>query len=343
MLSNLDYIQLSVSTAKYIIIILLLRNTIYKYLPKYTMSILWYIFVARLIFPFTFEYKTPNFIKKFVILNEQTTQTIYSLNPSRDIYLYIDAFIPRFFRYMIILIIIIYFVYLGIKQIVEMNLSNKLDMDLISNKKIRNWLEEKNKKFIFRKIEIYTNKKVVYPVTYGVFRPKIVLPVSLIEDDDILLILEHEFTHIKRWDILYTYIVNLTFCIHFFNPIVWLMCSKIQEDIEILCDDTTIKRIGENKLVDYMKMMIKLYLGEHLKHNKNVSVSLNMSSTKERMLLMKVNNKLNLRSMIAISLLIALSLTSFLSPIVKENIKLINIRKELEISRKIDNINSIYK
>lgn len=108
-------------------------------------------------------------------------------------------------------------------------------------------------------------------------------------------------------------------------------------------DDTTIKRIGENKLVDYMKMMIKLYLGEHLKHNKNVSVSLNMSSTKERMLLMKVNNKLNLRSMIAISLLIALSLTSFLSSIVKENIKLINIRKELEISRKIDNINSIYK
>ena len=90
--------------------------------------------------------------------------------------------------------------------------------------------------------EVYLNDQIQGPLVSGVLRPLIFLPASLDFRDPELLrnILLHECAHIRRRDNLMKLAALLALCIHWFNPLVWLMVNWISRDLEEACDETVL-------------------------------------------------------------------------------------------------------
>lgn len=110
------------------------------------------------------------------------------------------------------------------------------------------------------KVEIRVCEGISSPLTYGIFKPVILLPKSfdLINSKQTEFVLTHEFVHIKRFDFLRKIAVITAVCAHWFNPFVWVMFVLFNRDIELACDDETIKIIGRENRKDYAMTMIEL-------------------------------------------------------------------------------------
>lgn len=96
------------------------------------------------------------------------------------------------------------------------------------------------------------------PLTYGIFRPTVLLPASFDWDDENALrhILIHEKTHIRYMDIPRKAIMLLAVCVHWFNPLVWLMLRLSTQDAEIRCDSVTVKLLGKGACKEYAKTLV---------------------------------------------------------------------------------------
>lgn len=89
---------------------------------------------------------------------------------------------------------------------------------------------------IRRRVRIRTHMRVRSPMTYGVLRPVVMLPMTGMQDDALRFALLHELCHIKRLDCLWKTLAALAACAHWFNPCVWLLSVLLSRDLEIACD-----------------------------------------------------------------------------------------------------------
>lgn len=96
---------------------------------------------------------------------------------------------------------------------------------------------------IKRKVTLWLSSTVSTPVTFGFFRPIILLPVSLVNKISLqqaeTLIL-HELSHIRVNDYLLNWFLVLTETIFFFNPFLLAFCKAIRMEREKNCDTTVI-------------------------------------------------------------------------------------------------------
>lgn len=100
-----------------------------------------------------------------------------------------------------------------------------------------------------RTISIRQSDLISTPLTYGVFRPVILLPKTMDwqnrQQTD--YILYHEFTHIRRFDQVTKLFMIAALCLHWFNPLVWLMYYLFNRDIELSCDELVLRHHNENR------------------------------------------------------------------------------------------------
>ena len=117
-----------------------------------------------------------------------------------------------------------------------------------------------NEHRIYRTIEIRQSGRISAPLTYGVFRPVILMPKTTDWDDPDTLkyVLTHEYVHIRRFDAVTKLILTVTLCIHWFNPAVWIMYALANRDIELSCDETVIHRFGERSKSAYAMALIRM-------------------------------------------------------------------------------------
>lgn len=126
----------------------------------------------------------------------------------------------------------------------------------IENEFINRWLKGHS---IKRTIQIRQSDKIVAPLTYGVWKPVILLPKTLDLSNETMVnyVLTHEFVHIKRFDILYKWVLAAALCIHWFNPLVWAMYILSNRDLEISCDEQVVRTLGEINKSSYALMLIE--------------------------------------------------------------------------------------
>jgi TonB family protein len=76
-------------------------------------------------------------------------------------------------------------------------------------------------------------------VTWGFFRPKIVLPALAEEwsDDRMRIVLWHELSHIRRGDWFVQLLAEFLRAAYWFNPLVWIACRRLRQESEQACDD----------------------------------------------------------------------------------------------------------
>ena len=112
---------------------------------------------------------------------------------------------------------------------------------------------------IKRTVSLLIHGSIYAPISYGVFKPKIILPESLREGEEqshLIPILTHELAHIKRFDFLVTLFQRLLEAVFFLNPAVWYASSKLSLESEIACDDWVLYSGMHKK--EYAKTILSL-------------------------------------------------------------------------------------
>ncbi len=94
-------------------------------------------------------------------------------------------------------------------------------------------------------IDLYTNSLISSPLLIGFIHPRIILPDADLSGSDFYYTMLHELVHYKRRDMFYKWLVQLTICLHWFNPTVYLMGREINRLCELSCDERVIKTLSE--------------------------------------------------------------------------------------------------
>lgn len=93
-----------------------------------------------------------------------------------------------------------------------------------------------------RPVTILRSEHPTLLVTWGVVQPKVILPAVADEwsDERARVVLRHEFAHIGRGDWVVFMVAELLRAIYWFNPLVWIACTRVRQDSENACDDAVL-------------------------------------------------------------------------------------------------------
>ncbi len=97
---------------------------------------------------------------------------------------------------------------------------------------------------ISREIPLLVSPAADCPMLAGFVRPALYLPDENISAADAAFIFRHELTHYRHGDLWLKLLLTAAQCIHWFNPLVYLIVRFAQEDIELACDDAVVR--GQN-------------------------------------------------------------------------------------------------
>ncbi len=160
-------------------------------------------------------------------------------------------------------------------------------------------------------IQILVSDKIFSPLTFGVFRPQIILPKHFdsLNHQKLKCILTHELIHVNRGDNLIKIIMLIALCMHWFNPLVWIMYIYLGRDIELSCDEKVISLLGENMIKEYAHTLFTL--AEKQYNRALFSNGFGKNSIQERMTAMLKFKKTTFLSIICTVFLLGAALTVF--------------------------------
>ena len=138
---------------------------------------------------------------------------------------------------------------------------------------------------IKKPIELCVNPLISSPMLIGFFRPCIVLPSADISEKDFQYTALHELIHYKRRDMFYKWLVQIAVCLHWFNPLVYLMSREITKACEFSCDEAVLTKMGCDHAQDYGKTLLDAMaaVGRYKENLGAVTLSENKQLLKERL------------------------------------------------------------
>lgn len=264
----MSLLQMSFLGTVIILLIVVLRAVLINRLPKKTFLILWWIALIRLLVPFSIKSVTSIY---------SLLQSIYSdINPVRTAqtttFLPIhgnmpeianglsEAMVQRTESISILSVIWLaglllcfgFFAVSYIKCYREFRFSLPVENDILEA-----WREKHPLK---RSLSIRQTETIAAPLSYGVIRPVILMPKNTEWKNiyQLRYVLEHEYVHIRRLDMLTKLIMIAAVCIHWFNPLVWVMYILFNRDLELSCDETVVRRFGMDIKSVYATALISM-------------------------------------------------------------------------------------
>ena len=120
------------------------------------------------------------------------------------------------------------------------------------------------KNFIFEKEDDPENNLTYYlipdgtygPCTIGFFRQKIVIPESFPLHPDFVMVYKHEGAHLKNHDNLVKLLCLLVLCVHWMNPVAYLLLLLYIDTAEIVSDSAAVEGCTKEKRKDYAKLLV---------------------------------------------------------------------------------------
>lgn len=122
---------------------------------------------------------------------------------------------------------------------------------------VRCWLAGQR---LRRPLKVRQSALVSSPLTYGVLSPVILLPEGMERGDETALtyILTHEFIHIRRFDSVAKLVFTAVLCVHWFNPLAWVMYILANRDLELSCDERVMDTMGGGEKASYALTLINM-------------------------------------------------------------------------------------
>ena len=122
---------------------------------------------------------------------------------------------------------------------------------------VRRWLAGQR---LHRPLEVRQSALVSSPLTYGVLRPVILLPEDMERGNETTLtyILTHEYIHVRRFDSVAKLVFAAVLCVHWFNPLAWVMYVLANRDLELSCDEWVMDTLGGREKASYALTLINM-------------------------------------------------------------------------------------
>jgi bla regulator protein BlaR1 len=121
------------------------------------------------------------------------------------------------------------------------------------------------------------------PMTFGLFKPYVVLPTHFDEwlsMKDIKYILLHELNHYKYNDIAANYLTVIYQILYWLNPLVWMAFREMRLDREIACDIAVLNSLDEHSNLEYGNTIIKF--AARASEPKNFTLANQLNGSKEQ-------------------------------------------------------------
>ena len=114
---------------------------------------------------------------------------------------------------------------------------------------------------IVRDVRAVTWPGPAMPMTWGAFRPVVLLPEDARSWPAARRreVLTHELAHVKRGDWTARLIAALACAVYWFNPLVWMAASRMRNEQELACDDTVLA--GGVEPSDYAAHLLEVARG----------------------------------------------------------------------------------
>ena len=100
------------------------------------------------------------------------------------------------------------------------------------------------------------------PFILGIFRPRIFVPSGLGEER-LAPVLAHEKAHLRRRDHWWKPLGFLLLSVHWFNPLLWLAWVLLCRDIELACDERTVRELDRDARADYSQALLDCSRARH--------------------------------------------------------------------------------
>lgn len=119
--------------------------------------------------------------------------------------------------------------------------------------------------YIFDKVEDSDNNQVYYlipdgicgPCTIGFFRQKIVFPESFpMLHSEYDMVYKHEHSHLKNHDNLVKVLCLLVLCLHWMNPVAYLLLFLYIDTAEIISDRAAVEGCSKERRKDYAILLV---------------------------------------------------------------------------------------
>lgn len=172
---------------------------------------------------------------------------------------------------------------------------------------VRDWLSARA---LRRPIGVRVSDRVAAPLTYGILRPLILLPSGLDFGDRQALgcILEHEYQHILRFDTLRKALLAAAACLHWFNPLVWLMFILCGRDMELLCDEAV--TCGGADRAGYARALLNM---EERRGRWGLASHFSQNALEERIRSIMKKKHISIAALIAVLIIMCITTTVFAS------------------------------
>lgn len=198
------------------------------------------------------------------------------------------------------------------------------------NPYVRDWL---NHHKTLRRIRIRVCGNVGSPLTYGVLRPVIVITEAADRSvtETLNYILTHEYMHIRHFDSALKLLLAFALCIHWFNPLAWVMFRTAAKDIELACDEDVIRTLGTDERRGYAKTLILTEAGG----NELLFSDLKTNTIEERIVAIMKYKKLSaVSAAIAAVIAVSIALCAFTKPVTKEQEEIVrtSVRQEPNVT-----------
>lgn len=254
---------MSISGGVLILFIIILRSLMINKLPKKTFLLLWGIVLLRLLLPFDLPLQhgiaspvTHVIVDGIHTLNGSNNVNIHSNLPNMPVdtttsYLSNIEWGTVIWAVGLITLLLIF-------SVLYFREYQKMQTALPVSKAVGDML--RSTVDIPIRVKLLVSDRISTPLTFGILTPKIILP-KILKHVDILelkYVLTHELIHIKRADNLWKVIMLITVCIHWFNPLVWIMYILFNRDIELSCDEKVLTLYGENTKKEYAMALVNL-------------------------------------------------------------------------------------
>ena len=106
-------------------------------------------------------------------------------------------------------------------------------------------------------LPVYLTEEADTPCLFGLTRPAVYVTPEAAEDPARLRhVIEHELTHYRHADHLWSLLRGLCLILHWYNPLVWWGAILSRRDCELACDEATIRRLGEGERSAYGRTLI---------------------------------------------------------------------------------------
>lgn len=246
----MNIVQMGISASILIVAIIIIRALALYRLPKTLFTILWSVAALRLLLPFSLSL-TVN-IPRAAQLAENIAYYTYmpvggaAVSGSGSDIIQILSALWLIGVYVCALWFVI--AYFKFRREFAASLPTE-------NTFITQWLSEHR---LRRRIDVRVSDRIAVPLTYGVFRPVILLPKNIDWDNknELLSILMHEHYHIRYFDALFKLVFAASLCVHWFNLFVWGMYILANRDLELRCDESVILELGTASRSDYAMTLI---------------------------------------------------------------------------------------